>query len=294
MSTYNGEKYLKEQIESILSQSVPVEIVVRDDGSTDSTQQILDEYSKKGKLTWYSGNNLGPGKSFFSLVQGAPFADYYAFADQDDVWDYDKVEVAIGALANLSQDIPNLYCSSCRLVSADLRPLPVALKSRVIVPSLGEALVENISPGCTYIFNRKSLELFRMYKMDFISVHDWDLYRIVLSLAGNVIYDKQPHISYRQHGKNAIGYQTGRKLWWRRIKKIVTGTTKRQYSTTAQYLKEQYIEIIPESNLYLINLLINTRHGMLNKMQYVFSNKIHRYKTLDNVIFKFLAILGLL
>ena len=101
MSTYNGEKYLKAQIESLLSQTIKVEILVRDDGSTDSTQQILDDYAQRGMLKWYSGKNLGSGKSFFDLACKAPDADFYAFADQDDIWENKKVELAVQQLMKL-------------------------------------------------------------------------------------------------------------------------------------------------------------------------------------------------
>ena len=97
MSTYNGEKYLKEQIDSILAQkNVEVTIQVRDDGSTDGTIRILEEYQKCGKLNWYSSTNMGPAKSFLDLVYNAPLKyDYYAFCDQDDYWKEDKLYKAI-------------------------------------------------------------------------------------------------------------------------------------------------------------------------------------------------------
>lgn len=87
ISTYNGEKFLKEQIESILSQTnVKVKIFVRDDGSVDGTRNILNDYQNKGKLTWYCGNNLKTARSFLDIVKNVPKDSYYAFSDQDDVW----------------------------------------------------------------------------------------------------------------------------------------------------------------------------------------------------------------
>ena len=93
MSTYNGEKYLNEQIDSILSQSGNFELslLVRDDGSTDETINILNKYQNLGKLKWYSGKNLGPGKSFIDLLYKTHGYDYYAFSDQDDVWMTGKI-----------------------------------------------------------------------------------------------------------------------------------------------------------------------------------------------------------
>lgn len=96
MSTFNGEKFIREQIESILAQeNVNIKLLVRDDGSTDKTLDILNEYKNKGKLNYYIGKNLGPQLSFMHLLQNAPYCEYYAFADQDDVWLKDKLSTAI-------------------------------------------------------------------------------------------------------------------------------------------------------------------------------------------------------
>ena len=102
MSTYNGEKYLQVQLDSILSQeNVDLELLVRDDGSTDSTKTILERYQSEGKLTWYSGKNKKPAYSFFDLLGKCKDADYYAFADQDDFWHEDKLINAIKRLEKI-------------------------------------------------------------------------------------------------------------------------------------------------------------------------------------------------
>ncbi|EME3524541.1 glycosyltransferase, partial [Enterococcus faecium] len=89
MSTYNSEMYLEEQIKSILKQKkVKVSLWVRDDGSSDNTINILEKYKKKGKLTYFSGCNLGYGKSFLDLFKNIKIpTDYYAYSDQDDYWE---------------------------------------------------------------------------------------------------------------------------------------------------------------------------------------------------------------
>ena len=96
MSTYNGEKYLKEQIDSILKQKgVKVNLLVRDDGSTDNTLSLLEEYKKKGLLDYCCGSNMKPARSFMELLSIAPDSDYYAFSDQDDYWEHDKLFNAV-------------------------------------------------------------------------------------------------------------------------------------------------------------------------------------------------------
>lgn len=97
MSTYNGAKYIREQIDSILNQKdVNVELLIRDDGSSDNTAEICKEYQKKNtNIRFYQGENIGVGKSFMELLKKAPEADYYSFSDQDDVWLEDKLSRAV-------------------------------------------------------------------------------------------------------------------------------------------------------------------------------------------------------
>ena len=92
MSTYNGEKYIREQIDSILQQSMPADIMIRDDGSSDGTVDIIEEYISKGTpVELIKGENVGVIASFFELIKAAPEEDYYAFSDQDDYWYPEKV-----------------------------------------------------------------------------------------------------------------------------------------------------------------------------------------------------------
>ena len=93
MSTYNGEKYIREQLDSILAQeNVDVSILIRDDGSKDATLSILDEYSKRDNLSYYvDSRNLGACNSFIDLIWHVSLDyDYYALSDQDDFWLKDK------------------------------------------------------------------------------------------------------------------------------------------------------------------------------------------------------------
>lgn len=109
MTTYNGEKYLKEQLDSLLKQvGVSVKILVRDDGSTDQTKSILDTYQKKGLIDWYCGEHLNAPRGFLDLINRAPNADYYAFCDQDDVWDSDKLFIAVNLLSQYDDKLPLL------------------------------------------------------------------------------------------------------------------------------------------------------------------------------------------
>lgn len=143
MSTYNGERYLKEQLDSILEQDckdkgIECTLLVRDDGSKDGTQKILEEYAKKysTQIEWYQGENKGVIQSFFELLQRADdTASYYAFADQDDFWMPDKISSGISSIQKLEQkedSRPYLYCCKPMPVNEKLEELDSQIKRPVM------------------------------------------------------------------------------------------------------------------------------------------------------------------
>ena len=155
MSSYNGIKYIKEQLDSIMAQDCQEKgiaglfLLVRDDGSTDGTQNVLEQYSEKypDRIKWFQGSNKGVIKSFFELIANAGNADYYALADQDDYWMPSKISTGIKKLKQMEQhsigediitgSIPLLYC--CRPLLADerLNPLPVHVDNPEMRPGFG-------------------------------------------------------------------------------------------------------------------------------------------------------------
>lgn len=205
LSTYNGEKYIEEQIQSLLTQkNIKLSIFARDDGSTDSTKQILDKYKDEGVLTWYTGENLKPAYSFLDLVNKAPKSEYYAFCDQDDVWNDDKLECAVKALESYGNtNIPRLYCANYQLVDSELQNLPD--NGHVSTTTFDAALVSSCCTGCTVVFNRALLNILRMGTPKVIVMHDDWVHKVCLAVGGTVFYDKSKVLKYRQHGNNADG-----------------------------------------------------------------------------------------
>lgn len=203
ISTYNGETFLSQQIDSIISQSQKCNLLVRDDGSKDGTQDLLKAYQQKGILQWYTGENLRPAKSFWNLLQNAPKSDYYAFSDQDDVWMEDKLLVATDMMKDY-EDVPCLYFSAKRLVDKDLN-LIADTKDNFLL-TLGEAMIYNPVTGCTMVINKVLREILLSANPVLPSLHDSWIYRTCLAVGGKVIYDSIPHIKYRQHGNNVVGH----------------------------------------------------------------------------------------
>lgn len=210
LSTYNGETYLAEQLDSLLRQeNVTLCVRVRDDGSTDGTQRVLETYRKRfpDVLEWTQGKeNLRAARSFMELVQTAPDADYYAFCDQDDVWDSDKLICAVRAMEAREPGRPLLYYSNVRVVDASL----ALIEQSDISPAevrLRRALLHNVVIGCTAVMNRVLREALCAYTPDFTEMlHDWWAVKVCLALGGETVFDPVPHMGYRQHGQNVLGF----------------------------------------------------------------------------------------
>lgn len=203
LSTHNGERFVTEQIESILAQTHPrVRLTVRDDGSTDGTPQVLAGLGVETS----AGDNLGLPWAFFRLIEdSSDDADYFSLADQDDVWSPEKLARAVAALEGIEG--PALYCARVMVTDEQLTPLyPHELPRRG--PSFANALVQNIALGCTIVLNRAARDLVRGRWPQDCVMHDSWLY-LVVSGCGAVLYDDHIVVQYRQHGSNTVGMGRG-------------------------------------------------------------------------------------
>ena len=217
MSTYNGERYVAEQLESILRQLPPSgTIIVRDDGSTDRTVISITAIGDP-RVAVVQGRNMGFGASFLTLLTMAPAdADLVMFSDQDDVWLPCKITRAWQHLQSLA-GLPALYGSAQMLVDQHLRPLH-ATPPWPRGPSLVGALTENIITGCTAALNRPAFLLLRQAGAPRqVRFHDWWMY-LVVSAFGRVVHDDEPTLLYRQHSANHIGHGAG---WFGRQRQIM-------------------------------------------------------------------------
>lgn len=207
MSTYNGEQYLEAQVKSILSQKdVEIHLLIRDDGSTDNTVKMLQEYKNKySNIDWFSGENLKPAKSFIDLLIRCPKKyDYYAFADQDDFWYSDKMIVAIQKLKILK--CPSLYCSNALLVDKNLNSLNKLEYNYIPKFTFQRVLISGDIQGATMVMNNKLVQLFENIKMpSYIPMHDYFVAVVCAGVGGNIVFDQQVHMKYRQHGDNVLG-----------------------------------------------------------------------------------------
>lgn len=213
LSTYNGEKFLREQLESVFAQEdVNVQLFVRDDGSKDSTIEILKEYEQKGMLSLTAGQNIGFAKSFSWLIKNAPEADYYACCDQDDVWLPRKLINGVEYLDSKDNSIPQLYFTTLIVVDEKLKEITrktVTNYHNEVKNRLAENLVMNMISGCTTIFNNKLREAYSKIPSDLVHVHDYTLNALASAL-GEVYLSRDSQILYRQHANNAYGFNRGK------------------------------------------------------------------------------------
>lgn len=207
LSTYNGQQYLKEQLDSIQSQTFSgnITVLIRDDGSSDGTGHIVSAYPQMDSrsIQFIKAPNVGPQRSFLELIRIAPKADFYFFADQDDVWDADKIEIATAAMSG--QDGPVCYCSNFRHTHTDMTVYEEeALKEAPVFTPL-QVIFYNQIPGCVMGFNWALMALLQKMQLHNVMMHD----SMALSLAaacGKVIYDPAPRICHRIHGSNVVGH----------------------------------------------------------------------------------------
>lgn len=270
MSTYNGQYFLQEQLNSIYNQEgVNYSLLVRDDGSKDKTTALLDQEQAKGRLQWYSGMNLGPAKSFWDLVINAQDSDYYAFSDQDDVWLKDKLKSAINKMCNTSE--PALYFCQTQLVNEKLEKL----KNVKLAPYLtyGEALVNQFISGCTMVFNKALRNELLLYTPQYLRMHDLWIYDVALAIGAKVYFDPTPHILYRQHSHNTVGQVNSLKF---NLKSRFTHIKANEHIRlrTAQELWKGYADHMVPKNKELTWKIINYKTNFKIKWELIFSKHL--------------------
>ena len=206
LSAYNGKNYITQQLDSIAGQTYPGKIItlVRDDGSSDETARLVQDYPQdpQRQLQLLAEENVGPQRSFLELLRQAPLADYYFFADQDDVWDSDKIEAAVTQMGQ--SDDPVCWCSNFRLTHTDMTVYKEAALAESPVFTPLRTLFYNKIPGCVMGFNRPLLELLRQLRLKDVMMHD-SMTLCLAAACGSILYDPQPRISHRIHGSNVVG-----------------------------------------------------------------------------------------
>ena len=270
LSTYNGEKFLEEQLQSLVDQEgVDVDILVRDDGSTDSTHDILNAWQQEGKLQWYTGENLGPSGSFFNLLKCAPRVDFYAFSDQDDYWMPNKLASAVKSLAGYQSHTPQLYFCNKELVNQDLTPIGNNASHNLLITK-GNAFLESPASGCTMVFNSSLRDIVVKYLPAKWILHDRWLFLSAVFF-GVVVYDKKTFIKYRQHGGNVVG-GISEEDKFHNFGRIIQ-KNKLSVSDTAGYFLSSYGDKLPICDKQLVKFVEDYKKSIIAKLNLLFSSQ---------------------
>ncbi len=215
LATCNGERYLGEQMDSLLSQTERgFCVILQDDGSADSTPALLAAYADADPDRVRIVSGLPHEKSargnFMSLLSQSD-ADYVMFCDQDDVWDKDKVSLTLARMregeARYGARCPLLVHTDLQVVDAQLRPIaPSFLRYQKLdaLPSLSRLLAQNSITGCAMMVNRPLAALMRKATAGDMLMHDWWAALCAASM-GQLLFVDRPTICYRQHGGNQLG-----------------------------------------------------------------------------------------
>ncbi len=281
LSTYNGEKYLGEQLSSIEAQKdVKVDILIRDDGSTDNTNLILKS-SESSRVSVIYGKNIGACKSYIELIDKAPINyDYYAFCDQDDVWLEDKLYSAIEKLVNADENRPALYYSGQTLIDQNEKKLHIheidASRSQ-----FGNFIFNQMA-GCTAVFNTVLMSYLKKYKPDNIFSHDAWCYKLCFALNGDIYVDAESHILYRQHSDNTIGLGYSLNDKFKRATKYVF---KYNASSYAKEILQGYKDVISNEKIEFITEISNANVNMFIRMKLLRDNRIYFNSYILRVLF---------
>jgi len=286
MPTYNGIKYLSQQIDSILNQvDVEVSLWVRDDGSTDGTVEFLESLGDSITFLKDDLGNLGTAGNLIQLIDNIESVDYLATADQDDVWSPEHLKEAVQTLV---VDKPALYFPRYKIIDEHgnyVRDLPIKKKL-----GIQNALVQNQVIGCGIVINGKSFDLIKSINLRSDFYIDWQLYFLHASL-DSLVQGSNFGVFYRIHTENSVGVRS-RKSIKRTIK---SGNILRNYSFAIDVFSDLFMQIeenVSNTNKTIIEkFLYQAREGIFRRVRYSLKPEFRRSTTFDQSVFRVLNVL---
>lgn len=296
MSTYNGEKFVAEQIESIQKQKFQDwNLIIRDDGSKDTTCEIADRFvSADSRIRLIRAENVGVIQSFFELVK-MEAADFYFFADQDDYWLPEKLDIILKEAQKHDNTRPIMYYTDLKVVDKQLTILSESMiksQSGHANTQLVQELTENTVTGGASMINHALANLWKT--TDHIIMHDWYL-AVLASALGELIYINQATHLYRQHDSNVLGARTLSKrmkkwlhphLWFEKYWWLICSSQKQ-----AQKLLTENQQELTEQNKSLIQAYVGImNHPKAQRRQILKQYQLRKNKNYHTKIFRTLII----
>ena len=293
MSTYNGEKYIKEQLDSILNQTYKnIDIVIRDDGSKDNTVKIIESYQKKfSNIKLITGKNLGFIKSFFELLRLVE-ADYYAYADQDDVWMPNKIELAVEELNKLDDRKPNMAFGNSDYYDENMNLINEGEKYRKY--SFRMALFACVTQGMTMTINKTTRDFIVKNPPKTCFFHDWWTYLICIGM-GNIAYSNVTVVKYRRMKTNATVEGQGyfRLFIWR-IKNLLMNDGIKDIKRQMLNYKKIYYNKLSDQDKKELDLFSKEKYNFFTSLKKMFYPKRLRSRIIDDIMLRILFLIGVL
>jgi glycosyltransferase involved in cell wall biosynthesis len=281
---YNGDTYLAEQLQSIFGQSHQAfHVFIADDRSSNpiTTDVLGVDANQLHKLSiGIRPENIGFTSNFIRALADIeePF-EYFAFSDQDDVWNTNKLKNALAALSEVSADTPALYCASTEIADETCSQILGCSPIFSRPPSFKNALVQNIGGGNTMVFNSAARQLIVASALDaHVVSHDWWSYQIVTGAGGYVVYSPVPCLKYRQHTKNLVGANTSWRARFLRIRDLLKGRLRTWNDINLKALSE-HSHLLTRDNRKALSNFIEARQSSLIKRLSLFKRSGIRRQT---------------
>lgn len=295
MALYQGERHLRAQLDSLAAQTSDWRLVVGDDGSSDAGPQILRDFARDrpGRVELRPGPRRGAAANFMALLAGLPEAPgHVALADQDDVWQADKLSRALAALEPCGHH-PALYCSRVEICDEALRPLGLS-RLPVRPPSFRHALVQNLVQGNTAVLNPAAAALARAAAQGAgeVVMHDWWLYQVVSGAGGRVIHDPEPSLLYRQHGANVVGANDGAGARLASLKRMLQGRHRDWSRANLREMQRLRDRLTPENRRLLDDFAALTGPGAPARLRALRRGAFYRQGHLSQAALWLAAALG--
>ena len=289
LSIFNGEKYLQDQLDSLVAQTHHNWLLLwRDDGSSDRGRHIMQRFAEaighdRCIELADTQRHVGATRSFLTLLNSAAEYELVAFCDQDDTWHAEKLERAIDQIDRVPATVPALYCARKIVVDAELRPIRESPRFRR-APRFADTLAGNIASGSTTVLNRAAVAWVNTLRPPEASFHDWWCYIGVAAAGGRIITDNMPVMRYRQHDGNAIGMASS--IAGRAIRALRRGPCAfvQQFDAHVAALERQR-HLLPEATRVTLDAIAPAaRSGRLARFALVCGGQLRRQSRLGTLL----------
>lgn len=290
-------EFLESQLDSIEQQTFEsIQVFVGDDSSTRQPKFASDCFSTRthGKYNWFPGPRAGFAQNFLNLLHNVSEEfEYAAFSDQDDVWSENKIERAIEKLRNIGDSVPAAYCSRTEVCDANLNHVAFSRLPRRPL-SFSNSLVQNVMAGNTIVLNRAAISNLQstLAEIESVSAHDWWVYQVITGVGGEVIFDPEPSLKYRQHASNSIGANRGIRALCGRVRHVYCRNYARWVDQNTKALTNVANILTTENQVILEEFVTARKRRFFKRLLGLWKSGVYRHSKVEACALWIAAALG--